>query len=131
MTSGRWQVAAVADLQTAYGAWPGTPYKKSFLLALILRVRVEQVVEGLPPTVIAGTPASNRVNQRLMLTLGEPGLRPQAQEARMQVVRSGLAVYKQICDVLHGRVPDPYIPLADVPAWTAAVEALEREFAHG
>ena len=72
MTKGRWPVAAIADLESVYEAWPGTEYSKSLLRALVLRVQIEQTVAALPLTVVV-EPDTNSVSRRLMLSLGGTG----------------------------------------------------------
>jgi hypothetical protein len=115
------------ELVAAYTAWPGTEHDKTALKALLLRYRIEAVAGRVPSTVVisAGT---NRVPQRLMLAVGEPGLDDDHRVRRLGIVRAAVAAYHAICDVLHGRDPEARPALALVTAWEQAVVRLEEEF---
>ncbi|MEV4830540.1 hypothetical protein AB0K25_19730 [Micromonospora sp. NPDC049257] len=117
----------LADLQAAYRGWPGGPTEKAALAALVLRVRIERAAAGLPSTVIAAKPDISMVERRLYLSIGEPGLSPEAQVRRMRAIAGALEAYVAICEILHGRNPDPTPPLEDVDAWASAVDALEDD----
>src|SRR5262245_41348074 len=117
-----------ATLEAAYAAWPGLEGDKTALRALLLRLRIEDVAVGVPRTVIAAAPHNDRIRQRLMLAVGEPGLNSQRRADRLRVVLAGVATYQALCQVLHGRVPDGRPPLVDVAAWEVAVVKLEEEF---
>lgn len=119
----------VDDLTAAYQAWPVPEHDKTKLRALVLRVRIERLVESLPTTVIAVARASRQVRRRLLLSVGQPGLDLADRHRRHRIVTAAVASYNAICDLLHGRNPDPNPPLPDVSAWAAAVDALERELA--
>jgi hypothetical protein len=97
------------------------------MFALVLRVEVEQLVSKLPRAIIRASPHSTRVGQRLMLTLGEPGLDRAGQDRRLRVVRAGIAAYREICSVLHGSLLDPYPPHTVLQEWASAVHALNVE----
>lgn len=120
-------IVRVADLVDAYRAWPAPEYDKAKLWALILRVRIERLVEALPATVIAVARGSSQVRRRLLLSVGEPDLDAPDQHRRLRIVTTAVGAYEAICDLLHGRNPDSNPPLPDVNAWAAAVDALERE----
>lgn len=117
----------VEDLIVAYRAWPGSTYDKAKLHSLVLRVRIERAVAALPATVIAAPSDSNRLSQRLLLSLGAPDLDADDQTRRLPIVMAAIATYGEICDLLHGRNPDPNPPLQDVAAWSEAVRRLETE----
>ncbi|MFI6272476.1 hypothetical protein [Micromonospora zamorensis] len=117
---------ALADLQAAYRGWPGGTAEKAALAALVLRVRIERAAAGLPSTVIAAKSDISMIERRLYLSIGEPGLSPEAQLCRMQTIAGALEAYVAISEILHGRNPDPAPPLKDIDAWTLAVEALEE-----
>jgi hypothetical protein len=117
----------IRDLQAAYDQWPGSPAEKAALAAMVLRVRIERAAARLPRTVIAAGPDISMVERRLYLSIGEPGLPHEGQVRRMQVVASALEAYGAICEVLHGRNPDPLPPLEDLDSWTRAVDALEED----
>src|SRR4051812_36891499 len=93
----------VADLQAAYRDWPGTQAEKTAVGALVLRVRIERAAARLPRTVIAAEPDISMIERRLYLSIGEPGLSPEAQLRRMRVVAGALEAYVAICEILHGR----------------------------
>jgi hypothetical protein len=116
-------------LEAAYASWPGDDHDKTTLKALLLRLRIEDLVRSLPSTVIAGAPNTNLVRQRLMLSIGEPGLSLVERERRLAVVMAAKSAYGAICDVLHGRDPEGRPPLALVTTWEDAVVRLERELA--
>ena len=61
-------------IEAAYAAWPGPDQDKTVQKALLLRLRIEAVARSLPSTVIVGVARADRVRQRLMLAVGEPGL---------------------------------------------------------
>ncbi|WP_405431127.1 hypothetical protein [Micromonospora sp. NBC_00617] len=117
----------LADLQAAYRGWPGGTAEKAALAALVLRVRIERAAARLPSTVIAAKPDISMIERRLYLSIGEPGLSPEAQLCRMQTIAGALEAYVAICEILHGRNPDPTPPLKDIDAWTSAVDALEKD----
>ncbi|TCB89388.1 hypothetical protein E0H26_27975 [Micromonospora zingiberis] len=117
----------IADLQAAYQGWPGSQAEKAALAALVLRVRIERMAASLPSTVIAATPDISMIERRLYLSIGEPGLSPEGQTRRMRVIAGALEAYVAICEILHGRNPDPAPPLEDVASWTVAVDALEED----
>lgn len=114
-------------LEAAYAAWPGTDHEKTAQKALLIRLRIEEVARGLPTTIIAGPPGSDRIRQRLMLTVGEHGLAQTDRARRLAVVRAAVGVYEAICGLLHGRDPEGRPPLADVMAWDEIVGRLEGE----
>jgi hypothetical protein len=120
--------ASIADLQEAYANWPGGEDEKGSLLAMILRVRIERVAAKLPSTVIAVRPDISHVERRLYLSIGEPGLTSDAQLRRMRAIAAGVGAYHAICELLHGRNPDPTPPLQDLRVWAEAVDNLELEF---
>ncbi|MEV0459257.1 hypothetical protein [Catellatospora methionotrophica] len=120
---------SITDLEAAYIAWPGSPAEKSALWALILRTRIERAAATLPRTVIAARPEGSMVERRLYLSLGDPALPPIAQIRRLDRVVAAIGAYTAICELLHGRNPDPRPPLQDVHAWTSAVDDLESELA--
>jgi hypothetical protein len=120
---------SVADLVAAYSGWPGSAEEKAALRALTLRVRIERAAAALPSTVIATPPAASFVERRLYLSVGEPGLSDGRRIRRLRAVAAAMGAYGAICDVLHGRTPDPVPPLQDVQAWALAVDGLEAEFA--
>jgi hypothetical protein len=115
------------EFAVAYAAWPGSEHDKTTLKALLLRYRIEAVAARVPCTVVpaAGT---TRVPQRLLLTVGEPGLDDSRRLRRLAIVRPALAAYHAICDVLHGRDPEGRPALALVAGWEQAVVRLEQEF---
>ncbi|MET7948468.1 hypothetical protein [Micromonospora sp. NPDC005324] len=115
----------IADLQAAYEGWPGSRAEKAPLAALVLRVRIERAAARLPRTVIM-KPHISVIERRLHLSIGEPGLSPEAQVRRMRVIAGALDAYGAICEILHGRNPDPVPSLADLDSWTSAVDALEE-----
>ncbi|WP_422739682.1 hypothetical protein ACN263_10955 [Micromonospora sp. WMMD729] len=117
----------LADLQAAYRGWPGGTAEKATLAALVLRVRIERAAAKLPSTVIAAKPDISMIERRLYLSIGEPGLSPEAQLRRMQTIAGALEAYVAICEILHGRNPDPAPSLRDIEAWTSAVAALEED----
>lgn len=117
----------VADLQAAYRGWPGGNAEKTALAALVLRVRIERAAARLPRTVIATGPDISQIERRLLLSIGEPGLSPDAQARRMRTVADAIATYAAICDLLHGRNADPVPSLDQVGSWTVAVDALEGD----
>lgn len=116
-----------ADLIAVYQAWPRPEYDKGLLRALLLRVRIDRVAIELPPKVIAADPDSSRVSQRLMLSIGEPGLSDDDQSRRLRIVRAAIGAYCAICDLLHARNPDPNPPVQELTTWSGVVEELERE----
>ncbi|RZU77136.1 hypothetical protein EV384_5850 [Micromonospora kangleipakensis] len=118
---------SINDLETAYAAWPDDPRGKTALWALILRVRIERAAANLPGTVIAAQPDISLIERRLYLSIGEPGLTHEERVRRMRVIAAGVGTYQSICELLHGRNPDPTPPIQDVEAWTAAVDNLELE----
>jgi hypothetical protein len=117
----------VADLQAAYEGWPGTLNEKSTLAALVLRIRIERAATRLPRTVIAAASDISHIERRLRLSIGEPGLSPDAQTRRMRTIADATAAYTAICDLLHGRNPNPSPSLNELALWTAAVDALEDD----
>jgi len=117
----------LAELEAVCRSWPTPESDRARLRALLLRIRIERVVEGLPDTIIMAAPASRRLEHRLRLSVGEPGLDAPDRARRLQVISAAIAAYRAVCDLLHGRNPDPNPPLQDVKAWTEAVGALERE----
>ena len=117
----------LADLQAAYRGWPGSRSEKAALAALVLRVRIERAAARLPRTVIAAKPDVSMIERRLYLSIGEPGLSPEAQVRRMRVIAGALEAYVAICEILHGRNPDPVPSLEDLDSWTSAVDALEED----
>ncbi|MET8311998.1 hypothetical protein [Micromonospora sp. NPDC005173] len=117
----------LADLQAAYRGWPGGTAEKAALAALVLRIRIERAAARLPSTVIAAKPDISMIERRLYLSIGEPGLSPEAQVRRMRAIAGALEAYVAICEILHGRNPDPAPPLKDIDAWTSAVDALEED----
>jgi hypothetical protein len=117
----------VADLQAAYLDWPGTQAEKTAVGALVLRVRIERAAARLPGTVIAAEPDISMIERRLYLSIGEPGLSLEAQLRRMRVVAGALEAYVAICEILHGRNPDPLPSVEDLASWTAAVDNLEED----
>jgi hypothetical protein len=117
----------VDDLTAGYHAWPVPEHDKTKLRALVLRVRIERLVAALPTTVIAAAGEPRQVGRRLQLSVGDPGLDVADQRRRHRVVTAAVMAYNAICDLLHGRNPDPNPPLPDVSAWAAAVDALESE----
>lgn len=124
---GSWKRPDRNLFEAAYTAWPGTDYEKTAQRALLIRLRIEDVARGLPSTIIAGSSGSDRIRQRLMLTVGEPGLDHPDRARRLAVVRAAIGVYEAICGVLHGRDPEGRPPLADVSAWDKIVGKLEGE----
>lgn len=122
-----WGVARANELAAAFEAWPGSPYDKGRLLAFILRIRIEAVVASIPRTVVLTDGEVDRVGRKLLLSIGEPDLCEKSQRRRFRIVRTAIAAHEQICDLLHGRDPHPYPPVADLVAWSDAVEALEAE----
>jgi hypothetical protein len=58
------------QLQTAYDRWPAAEHDKTTIRALLLRLRIEEVVRGLPRAVIAGQAGHSNVARRLRLTIG-------------------------------------------------------------
>ncbi|MGH3714514.1 MAG: hypothetical protein ACRDT4_13790, partial [Micromonosporaceae bacterium] len=78
-----WPKRPVDELMTAYRAWSGTAHDKGRLLAVVLRNRIEAVVVRIPPTVLAVVPDSNKIERRLMATVGEPGLTRADQDRRL------------------------------------------------
>jgi hypothetical protein len=125
----RMPATSIEDLIAAYDAWPGTTYDKGTLRALVLRVRVERLAAALPATTIAVPADSSHIRQRLMLFIGEPGLNAEHRTRRLRVVMAAVKTYNEVCDLLHGRNPDPTPPLSDVAAWATSVDNLERELA--
>ncbi|GIE36141.1 hypothetical protein Ait01nite_091860 [Actinoplanes italicus] len=121
----------IRDLQAAYNRWPGRPAEKTALAAIVLRVRIERAAARLPRTVIAAQPDISMVERRLYLSIGEAGLSHEGQVRRMQVIAGALEAYGAICEVLHGRNPDPLPPLEDLESWTRAVDALEKDLYPG
>jgi hypothetical protein len=117
----------LADLHAACQGWPGSRAEKAALFALVLRVRIERAAAHLPRTVIAAKPDISMIERRLYLSIGEPGLSSEAQVRRMRVVAAALAAYVAICEVLHGRNPDPVPSPEDLDSWTLAVDALEED----
>ncbi|MET8152841.1 hypothetical protein ACIBSW_21930 [Actinoplanes sp. NPDC049668] len=117
----------VADLQAACRGWPGSRAEKAALAALVLRVRIERAAARLPSTVIATKPDISMIERRLYLSIGEPGLSHEAQIRRMLVIAGALQAYVAICEILHGRDPDPLPSLEDLDAWTVAVDALDED----
>ncbi|GAA1376651.1 hypothetical protein [Catellatospora chokoriensis] len=118
---------SITDLEAAYAAWPGISDAKTALWALILRVRIERAAACLPGSVIAAPPDISMVERRLHLSIGEPGLTPTDHVRRLGRVAAAVGAYSAICELLHGRNPDPTPPFQDVAAWTVAVDALESE----
>jgi len=102
----------LADLQAAYRGWPGSRVEKAAIEALVLRVRIERAAANLPRTVIAAKPDISMIERRLYLSIGEPALSP----------------YAAICEILHGRTPDPMPSLQDLDSWASVVDALEEDF---
>jgi len=100
----------LADLQAAYRGWPGSRSEKAALAALVLRVRIERAAARLPRTVIAAKPDVSMIERR-----------------RMRVIAGALEAYVAICEILHGRNPDPVPSLEDLDSWTSAVDALEED----
>ena len=117
----------IADLQAAYRGWPGGRAEKAALAALVLRVRIERAAARLPSTVITVKPDISMIERRLYLSIGEPGLSPEARIRRMLVIAGALEAYGAMCEILHGRNPDPLPPLEDLDSWTSAVDALEED----
>jgi hypothetical protein len=115
------------EFAAAYTAWPGTEHDKTTLKALLLRYRIEAVAARVPSTVVTSA-GTNRIPQRLMLAVGEPGLDDAHRVRRVGIVRAAVAAYHAICDVLHGRDPEVRPALALVSAWEQAVVRLEEEF---
>lgn len=126
MTGTRRRPVGDEHLAAAYLAWPGLDHDKTSLRALMLRLHVERLAQGLPSSVISAPPDSSRIGQRLMLTIGEPGLGPIEQATRLAAVTAAIAAYNDICEVLHGRNPEGNPPVADIEAWERAVLALEE-----
>lgn len=124
-----WGVADTRELLTAFDAWPGTRHEKGRLFAFILRIRIEGVVASLPRSIIASGGRIDRVGRKLLLSLGEPGLSIESQRHRFPIVLAAISAHEQVCDLLHGRNPHIDPPLADLVAWSRAVDALEAEFA--
>lgn len=124
---GSWNRPDRELLEAAYTAWPGTDNEKTAQKALLIRLRIEDVARGLPTSVIAGPSGSDRIRQRLVLSVGAPNLAQTDRERRLAVVRAAVRVYKAICGVLHGRDPEGRPPLADVIAWDKIIGELERE----
>jgi hypothetical protein len=118
---------SINDLTAAYRAWPCPAYDKATLRALILRVRIERAIAALPATVISASADSTQVEQRLFLSLGDPNLTTEDQTRRLRIVLAARSTYTDICDLLHGRNPDPNPPLQDIEAWAASVNDLEDE----
>ncbi|MGC9671429.1 hypothetical protein ACNTMW_33400 [Planosporangium sp. 12N6] len=125
----RMPATSIENLIAAYDAWPGTAYDKGKLRALVLRVRVERLAAALPATTIAAPADSSCIRQRLMLSVGEPGLTTEDQKRRLRIVMAAVKTYNEVCDLLHGRNPEPTPPLGDVAAWATSVNDLEMEFA--
>lgn len=115
------------EFAVAYTAWPGTEHDKTTLKALLLRYRIEAVAARVPSTVVTSA-GTTRIPQRLMLTVGEPGLDDAHRVRRLGIVRAAVATYHALCDVLHGRDPEVRPALALVSAWEQAVVRLEEEF---
>jgi hypothetical protein len=115
------------EFAVAYAAWPRPEHDKTALKALLLRYRIEAVAARVASTVVTSA-GTTRIPQRLMLSVGEPGLDDAQQRRRLAIVRPALAAYHAICDVLHGRDPEGRPALALVAAWEQAVERLEEEF---
>ncbi len=120
---------SIAALEAAYSGWPGTAEEKAALQVLTLRVRIERAAAALPSTIIATPPDASFVERRLYLSVGEPGLSHGHRIRRLRTVAAAMGAYGAICEVLHGRNPDPVPPLQDVQAWAAAVDGLEVELA--
>lgn len=114
-------------LDVAYLAWPGTPYDKTKLRALVLRVRLERLVSTLPTSIIAAPPDSTNVRRRLFLTIGAADLTQADRRRRRTVVLRASTAYTEICDLLHGREADDMPPLEQVEAWATAVDDICRE----
>jgi hypothetical protein len=121
-------VVDLADLEAALAAWPGTDYDKARMQAVVLRIRIERLVTALPTTVISAPADSNYVQRRLLLSLGRPGLSYEQQAGRLRAIQAAVAAYAEICDLLHGKSPDPNPPLHDLEAWRRAVDRLVVEF---
>jgi hypothetical protein len=118
---------SIDALEAAYSGWPGTAEEKAAIRALTLRVRIERTAAALPPTVVTEPPSASFVERRLYLSVGEPGLSQSHRIKRLRAVAAAVGAYGAICDVLHGRSPDPVPPLQDVQAWVIAVDGLEVE----
>jgi len=88
---------------------------------------MERLVERLPGAIFKEKPDSRHVVRRLRLSVGAPGLDMQDRSRRLRVVTAAVTAYQEVCDLLHGRNPDPNPPLPDVDAWAVAIRALERE----
>lgn len=127
MTKSRWPVAAVTDLTSAYEAWPAPHHDKCLLRALVLRVQIEQVVAALPSTVIAGPPGTTSVSRRLFLAIGEPGLGDDRRGRRLLIVWRAVAVYKQLCDLLHGRKSSTRLPASQMDDWARVIQELSDD----
>lgn len=127
MTNLRWPVAAVEDLTSAYEAWPAPIHDKCLLRALVLRVQIEQIVAALPSTVIAGQPDITNVSRRLFLSIGEPGLDDDRRSRRLLIVWRAVAVYKQLCDLLHGRKSSTRLPTSQMDDWASIIQELSDE----
>ena len=115
------------DLEAAYRAWPAPEHEKTRLRALLLRIRLERLVDRLPTTVCRQV--RGKVAPRLLLSVGEDGLTPDGQARRHRVVTTAVAAYRELCDFLHARRPDLHVSVQDVASWEAAVAAIEAELA--
>lgn len=120
-------MAAVAELTSAYEAWPTPIHDKCLLRALVLRVQIEQIVAALPSTVIAGQSDITNASSRLFLSIGEPGLDDDRRIRRVLIVWRVVAVYKQLCDLLHGRRSTTRLSASQMDDWELVIRELSDE----
>lgn len=127
MTKGSWHRVDLNDLASAYESWPGSGYTKAAMLALVLRLRIERVVEGLPAAIVRAPGRIDNLHRRLLLAIGESSLTRNDRQRRDRVIRAAIRAHQQICSVLHGRDLGRYPQVVDLYEWLRVVEALEAE----
>jgi hypothetical protein len=119
------RAVSMDDLEVVYRAWPAPEHDKTRLRALLLRIRLERLVDRLPTT--GCSRVRGQVARRLLLSVGEEGLTPDDRARRHRVVVAATAAYRELCDFLHARRPDLHVSVQDIDSWAAAVAAIETE----
>src|SRR4051812_43551375 len=124
MARERWRPTPIQDITDACSNWPGTEFGQALMRLTLLRIRIERFAMGLPGSVIRADDSESSVARRLLMWIGEPGLRAVDHDNRLVIVRRAIAAYKLLSDVTHGRAGDPFLTQPELLRLEHAVQAL-------